>query len=92
MPFHGGLVREQVIERAIEPILVDLLFAECSRSQSAVRRYQSSAMCSSLDGSHSRAVTSTAAIFAQATRSWPTGSSRRHNSSSPTPRHKASAK
>ena len=28
MPFHGGLVREQVIERAIEPILVDLLFAE----------------------------------------------------------------
>ena len=28
MPFHGGLVREQVIERAIEPILVDLLLAE----------------------------------------------------------------
>jgi hypothetical protein len=49
-------------------------------------------MCSSLDGSHNRAVTSTAAIFAQATRSWPAGSSRLHRSSSPSPRHKASAK
>ena len=28
MPFHGPLVREQSIERAIEPILVDLLLAE----------------------------------------------------------------
>jgi hypothetical protein len=26
--FHGALVREQAVKRAMEPILVDLLFAE----------------------------------------------------------------
>ena len=73
MRLQRRLVRQQVIERAIEPVLVDRSSPSCSRSQSAVRRYQSSAMCSSLDGSHNRAVTSTAAIFAQATRSLPAG-------------------
>ena len=54
--------------------------SSCSRSHSAVRRYQSSAMCSSLDGSHSRAATSTAAIFAHGTASLPDGSSFSHRS------------
>src|SRR5271169_6904915 len=49
-------------------------------------------MCSSLDGSHSRAATSTAAIFSQATRSLPAGSSCSHSCAKPVPRHNASAK
>ena len=57
--------------------------SSCSRSRSAVRRYQSSAMCSSLDGSHSRAATSTAAIFAHGTASLPDGRSCSHRSPGP---------
>jgi hypothetical protein len=49
-------------------------------------------MCNSLDGSHSRAATRTAAIFAHEMRSLPTGSSRSHSSARPVPRHNASAK
>src|SRR6201982_4134175 len=89
MCFEGGLVREQMIKGAIQAVLVDLLV---SRSQSAVRRYQSSAMCNSLAGSQNRALTRTAAIFAQAMRSRPTGSSCLYNSSRPVPRQSASAR
>jgi hypothetical protein len=64
----------------------------CNRSPSVVRRYQSSAMCSSLDGSHIRAITSTAAIFAQAMRSFPVGRTCSHTHSRPVPRHNARAK
>src|SRR5579871_904229 len=49
-------------------------------------------MCSSLDGSQNRAATSTAAIFAQEMRSRPAGSRCSHRSSSPIPRHSASAR
>jgi hypothetical protein len=49
-------------------------------------------MCNSLDGSHSRATTRTAAIFAHEMRSLPAGSSRSHSSARPVPRHNASAK
>ena len=51
-----------------------------------------SAMCNSLDGSQSRDITSTAAIFAHATRSFPIGRSRSHRSSRPVPRHNVSAR
>ena len=60
MRFKRRLVHEQLVEAAIEPIFVDLPSSSCRRSARAVRRYQSSAICSSLDGSHSRAATSTA--------------------------------
>jgi hypothetical protein len=62
------------------PSLLTSSSPSCSRSASAVRRYQSSAIYNSLDGSQSRAITSTAAIFAHAMRSFPIGRSRSHRS------------
>jgi len=64
----------------------------CRRSLSAVRRYQSSAMCSSLEGSHSRAATNTETIFAHGTCSFAGDNRLSHSSSSPVPRHSASAR
>jgi hypothetical protein len=69
MCFNGRLVLEQMIESTIEKrSLLISSSPTCNRSQSAVRRYQSSAMCSSLAGSHSQAATKIAAIFSHATR------------------------
>ena len=58
-----------------------------NRSSSAVVRYQSSAMCSSLEGAHSRAITETAAIRAQGIASRPRGKSAAQSSSSRRARH-----
>ncbi len=55
----------------------DVLGRQTQMSSSAVPRYQSSAMCSSLDGSHSRAITSTAAIVDHGTVSRPAASAPR---------------
>jgi hypothetical protein len=63
----------------------------CNRSFNAVRRYQSSAMCNSLAGSHSRAATSAAAIFSHGTSSLPTGRCAAANSSRRQACHSASA-
>ena len=48
-----------------------------------MRRYQSSAMCSSLDGSHKRAITSTAATASHGTVSRPRGNRLPKNTSRP---------
>lgn len=66
-------MHQQMIKDAIQAVLIDLLIAEL---QQVRRRYQSSAMCSSLDGSQNRAATSTTAIFAQPMRSLPFGKRR----------------
>ena len=57
MHFERGLVRE-LIKPAIEPILVDLFVTELQQIGKRRARYQSSAMCNSLDGSQNRAATS----------------------------------
>ena len=94
MRFERRLVHEQH-DRAprYSRSLLTCSSSSCSRSQSAVRRYQSSAMCSSLDGSHSRAATSTAAIFAHgdALLARPAAAART-DPPRPVPRHSASAR
>jgi hypothetical protein len=71
MPLKGGLVRKQMIQTAIEAIFADILIAKLK--QIAKRRATipifGNVQCNSLDGSQNRAVTSTAAIFAQLMRS-----------------------
>jgi hypothetical protein len=68
-------VDEKPIEGAIEPVIVRQRRGQGEEVLQRRAVYHVSAMCNSLDGSHSRASTSTAAIGAHATASRPSGSS-----------------
>ena len=89
MRFQSTLLRQQMIEPAIETVLVDLLIAELklqiAERGAAIPIFGNMQLSRRL--AEPRAATSTAAIFDQATRSLPTGSNPSHSSSKsqPTP-------